>query len=73
MPTKAMQELVGRVMIDPAFLDELVHAPEATLDRFHLDDDERAAVLRAVQGLATTPPPRRTAAFRAAMVRRVST
>ena len=73
MPTRGMQDLVGRAMVDPDFLAELVRAPEATLAAYQLDDDERAAVLQAAKRLAATPSARRAGAFQAAVVRRLAT
>ena len=68
-----MQELVGRAMTDPDFLDALVRSPDSELGDYELDDNERAAVMRAVKRLVSTPSKRRAGAFQAAMVRRLAT
>jgi hypothetical protein len=72
MAQQGMRELVGRVMVDPEFLARLVASPETTLADYHLDDGERAIVMRALARLETTPPSERSRAF-GAMVRRLAT
>ena len=73
MPKQGMRELIGRAMVDPGFLETLVHAPESILADYELDDSERAAVMQAVKQLAATPPVRRAGAFQSALVRRLAT
>lgn len=73
MRKQGIQELVGRAMVDPDFLDLLVRAPESTLAEYELEDTERAAVLQAVRRLQSTPSTQRAGAFHSAMVRRLST
>jgi hypothetical protein len=73
MQKPGMRELVGRAMVDPEFLATLVRAPEPTLAGYELDDNERAAVLQAVQRLVAMPSTRRSGAFQSAMVRRLAT
>lgn len=73
MKKQGMRELVGRAMTDPDFLDALVRSPDSALDDYELDDNERAAVMRAVKRLVSTPSKRRAGAFQAVMVRRLAT
>jgi hypothetical protein len=73
MPTKGMRELVGRVMVDPEFLAELLRSPDANLAEYTLSDQERAAVMQALARLKATPPGQRARAFQSAIVRRVAT
>lgn len=73
MQKQGMRELVGRVMVDPDFLDRLVRAPETALVDYELDDTERAVVIQAIRQLVSTPASRRAGAFQAAMVRRLAT
>lgn len=48
MTGKAIQDLVGRVMIDGDFLAELVRDPDATLAGYELTAEERAIILQAL-------------------------
>jgi hypothetical protein len=48
MTGKAIQDLVGRVMIDREFLAELVRDPESILAGYELTADERAVILQAL-------------------------
>ncbi len=73
MRKRGMQELVGRAMVDPDFLDALVRSPDSALAEYELDGNERAVVMQAVKQLESTPPKRRAGAFQSAMVRRVAT
>lgn len=73
MGEQGIRELVGRVMIDPEFLADLVRAPELVLDRYALSPEERAAVLQAVARLGSTPASERARTFRAALVKRWAT
>jgi len=73
MRKQGIQELVGRAMVDPDFLDSLVRAPEPALVEYELDDAERAAVLQAVTRLRATPSTQRAGAFRSTLVRRLAT
>jgi hypothetical protein len=45
---KAIQDLVGRVMVDEGFLAELVRDPEAVLAGYELTIEERAVVMQAL-------------------------
>lgn len=67
-----LQELVGRAMTDPEFLAELQRSPATVLAGYDLNDDERAAVLQALERLAGTPG-QRAHALRVALLRRVAT
>lgn len=72
MGEQGIRELVGRVMIDPDFLAELVRAPEAVLAQYQLSREERAAVLQAVAKLGSTPAHQHAQALKAVLVKRVA-
>jgi len=48
MTGKAIQDLVGRVMIDGEFLAELVRDPDAVLAGYELSAEERTVILQAL-------------------------
>ncbi len=73
MGQPGIQELVGRVMIDPDFLAELVRAPEAVLAEYSLSQEERAAVLQAVTKLGSTPGRQHARALQTALLKRWAT
>lgn len=73
MGQQGFRELVGRAMIDPDFLAELVRAPDAVLDGYSLSPEERAAVLQAVAKLGSTPSHRHAQVFQSALVKRWAT
>jgi hypothetical protein len=73
MEQRGIQELVGRVMIDPDFLDELVRDPETVLAGYRLSPEERAAILQAVHRLGRTPSSQQARAFQAALIKRWAT
>ncbi len=68
-----LPELVGRVMIDPEFLESLQRAPEPILAEYELSADERATVLSALARLGQSSGNQRASAFRTALIRRVAT
>jgi hypothetical protein len=68
-----LPELVGRVMIDPEFLETLQRAPEPILAEYELSEDERATVLSALARLGQSSGNQRASAFRTALIRRVAT
>ena len=70
---QGLRELVGRVMIDPAFLAELQSAPEPLLAEYELSDAERATVEQALARLAKTPSNERRHEFRSSLISRVAT
>ena len=67
-----LHELIGRVMIDPDFLDELRQAPDTVLGQYELTDDERAAIRSALARLGAAPA-QHAYEFRNALLRRVAT
>ena len=67
-----LHELIGRVMIDPDFLEELRRSPDAVLAEYDLTEDERAAVRQALARLGAAPA-RHVHEFRNALLRRVAT
>jgi len=70
METQGFRDLVGRIMIDPDFFDQLVRDPEATMAEFTLSADERSAVLQAVGRAGEAPTPERLRAVKAVMMKR---
>ncbi|MBI4636375.1 MAG: hypothetical protein HY727_08495 [Candidatus Rokubacteria bacterium] len=68
-----LRELIGRAMVDPAFLADLQRAPDATLAQYELSVEERAAIEQALARLASTPAGQRAGALRNALLRRVAT
>ena len=70
---QGLRELVGRVMIDPEFLAELLRAPETLLAEYQLSDGERATVQQALARLAKTPSNERRHQFRSSLISRVAT
>ena len=72
MPPR-LPELVGRLMIDPEFVAEILAAPDTVLAHYELTDDERTAVRQALDRMGDTPPSRRAHALRTVLLKRVST
>ena len=70
MEPQGFRDLVGRIMTDPDFLDDLVRAPEETLGEFTLSADERSTVLQAVGRAGQAPTPERLRAVKAVMMKR---
>jgi hypothetical protein len=70
METQGFRDLVGRIMIDPDFFDQLVRDPEATMAEFTLSADERSTVLQAVGRAGEPPTPERLRAVKAVMMKR---
>ena len=65
-------ELIGRVMVDPDFLEELRRAPDAVLAGYELNDEESAAIRHALARLGSASA-RHAHEFRNALLRRVAT
>ena len=70
---QGLKELVGRVMIDPDFLQALVRDPHTVLADYQLSAEERTSVLQAVAKLSLTPQSRRARVFQTALVKRWAT
>ena len=70
MEPQGFRELVGRIMIDPDFLGDLLRDPVATLAEFTLSADERDTVLQAVGRAGEAPTPERLRAVKAVMMKR---
>ena len=70
MEPQGFRELVGRIMIDPDFLGDLLRDPVATLAEFTLSADERDTVLQAVGRAGEAPTPERLRAVKAVMLKR---
>lgn len=73
MGRQGIRELVGRIMIDPDFLAELVRAPETVLAQYQLSHAERVAVLQALVKLGSTPAHQHARALKTALVKRLAT
>ena len=73
MAEQGLKELVGRVMIDPDFLQALVQDPHAVLAEYQLSAEERTSVLQAVAKLMVIPQAQRVRTFQTALVKRWST
>ena len=73
MVGQGLRELVGRVMIDPDFLQTLVRDPQTVLAGYELSAEERTLVLQAVAKLSLTPQSQRARAFQTALVKRWAT
>ena len=70
MELQGFRDLVGRIMTDPDFLDDLLRAPDETLAAFTLSADERSTVLQAVGRAGEAPTPERLRAVKAVMMKR---
>ncbi len=70
MDSLGFRDLVGRVMTDPDFLDELVRDPGATLADYVLSDDERAMVVKALGRVGQAPTAERARAAKAVLMKR---
>ena len=68
-----LPELVGRVMIDPAFLEDLQRAAEPILAEYELSEDDRSTVLSALARLGQSSANQRVTTFRSELIRRVAT
>ncbi len=73
MAGQGLRELVGRVMIDPDFLQTLIRDPGAVLADYQLSAEERASVLQAIAKLSVTPQSQQARAFQSALVKRWAT
>ena len=73
MAEQGLRELVGRVMIDPDFLQTLVQDPHAVLADYQLSAEERTSVLQAIAKLMVTPQSQQARAFQTALVKRWAT
>jgi len=73
MTGKAIQDLVGRVMIDREFLAELVRDPDHALDAYELTADERAVVLEALGREAHVSAQERAHALQSVLLKRWAT
>ena len=73
MAEQGLKELVGRVMIDPDFLQALLRDSHTVLADYQLSPEERTAVLVAIAKLTVTPQSQRARAFQSAVVKRWAT
>lgn len=73
MAEQGLKELVGRVMIDPDFLQALMRDPYPLLADYELNEEERASVLQAIAKLMVTPQSQRARKFQTALVKRWAT
>jgi len=72
MPPR-LPELVGRLMIDPEFVAEVLRAPDTVLQQYDLTEEERTAIRLALDRMGDTPPSRRAHALRTVLLKRVAT
>jgi hypothetical protein len=70
MDSQGFRDLVGRVMIDPDFLDELVRDPAAALAAYALSDEERATVVQALGRVRQAPAADRARTAKAVLMKR---
>ena len=70
---RGIEELVGRLMVDPDFLAALVRDPATVLADYSLSGDERAAVLRAVAKRALARESQMTRVVMTAVAKRWAT
>jgi hypothetical protein len=70
---KALQDLVGRVLIDREFLATLVRDPDGVLAGYELTADERAVVMHALGHGIHGSEEERVRAVQDAMLRRWAT
>jgi hypothetical protein len=73
MTGKAIQDLVGRVMVDRDFLADLVRDPDAVLAGYELTADERSVILEAVGRGAHVSEQERAHALEFVMLKRWAT
>jgi hypothetical protein len=73
MTGKAIQDLVGRVMIDREFLAELVRDPDRVLAGYELTVDERAVIMQALGRTAYVSDQEREQVLRTVMLKRWAT
>ena len=73
MAEQGLKDLVGRVMIDPDFLQALVRDPHTVLADYQLSPEERTSVLQAIAKLMVTPQSERARTFQTALVKRWAT
>jgi len=70
---KAIQDLVGRVMIDGDFLAELVRDPDTALADYELSAEERAVILQALGREIYRSAQERAHALQSVMLKRWAT
>jgi hypothetical protein len=73
MTGKAIQDLVGRVMIDREFLAQLARDPDAVLAGYELTADERAVIMQALGRGAHASEDERAHALQNALLKRWAT
>jgi hypothetical protein len=73
MTGKALQDLVGRVLIDREFLAGLVRDPDGILAGYELTADERAVIMQALSRAAHVSEDERADVLQSAMLKRWAT
>lgn len=73
MERPKMRELIGRVMLDKEFLQDLVRDPDAVLALYDLEADERAAIMQAVASSGKQSAADRVRALQVVMMKRWAT
>lgn len=73
MRGKAIQDLVGRVMVDEGFLAELVRDPDVILAGYELSVEERTVIMQAIGHEAPVSEQERADALQNVMLKRWAT
>jgi hypothetical protein len=73
MTGKAIQDLVGRVMIDREFLAQLARDPDVILAGYDLTAEERAVIMQALGRGAQVSEEERAETLQSAMLKRWAT
>jgi hypothetical protein len=73
MTGKAIQDLVGRVMVDQEFLADLLRDPDAVLAGYELTAEERSVILLAIGRGAHASEQERAHALELVMLKRWAT
>ena len=73
MRGKAIQDLVGRVMVDEDFLAELVRDPDVVLAGYDLTPEERGVIMQALGHGAHVSEQERADALQNVMLKRWAT
>lgn len=68
-----IRDLVGRAMIDKEFMVELVRDPQTVLADYELSDEERAAIMQAVERATSTSDRDRAKALQVVLMKRWAT
>ena len=73
MGRPGIRELIGRAMVDKAFLAEMIKDPAVVLARYDLETEERAAIMQAISRTGKQSEVDRSRALQAALMKRWAT